>query len=209
MFPHRLPAGSVKNGRMEHVEVWRGKHGDPQPLFGPLPGVRAGDTLAYEFQLPDSFEPWPGRTLLERVFVLLDLGVSMSIPAWRSTVGVDRNGEGPTSWYVDLVHVTIERNSIMVRDLYIDVLVPVDGRHQRLLDLDEYADAIEAQHLDIATAIDGLRRWQRFLDRHLHAPRDPQGEWTDFPPERLRELAALPAPLGPVVTAPTAGQEQG
>jgi hypothetical protein len=46
------------------------------------------------------------------------------------------------------------------------------------------------------------RRWQRFLDRHLHAARDPAGQWTDFPPRRLRELAALPAPLGPVVTAP-------
>lgn len=86
--------------------------------------------------------------------------------------------------------------------MYIDVLVPTDGRHQRLLDLDEFADAVEAGRLDTGTAIDGLRRWQRFLDRHLHAARDPQDGWTDFPPLRLRELAALPAPLGPVVTAP-------
>lgn len=77
----------------------------------------------------------------------------------------------------------------------------MDGRHQRMLDLDEYADAIEADRLDVATAIDGLRRWQRFLDRHLHARRDPPADWTDFPPERLRALTALPAPLGPVVTA--------
>jgi hypothetical protein len=34
---------------MEQVEVWRGGHGDPVPLFGPLPGVSAGDVLAYEF----------------------------------------------------------------------------------------------------------------------------------------------------------------
>lgn len=87
-------------------------------------------------------------------------------------------------------------------DLYVDVLVPVDGRHQRLLDLDEFADAIEAGSLDVGAAIDGLRRWQRFLDRHLHADRDPAERWTDFPPQRPRELAALPAPLGPVVTAP-------
>jgi predicted RNA-binding protein associated with RNAse of E/G family len=82
------------------------------------------------------------------------------------------------------------------------VLVPADGRHQRLLDLDEFADAIEAGQLDTGTAVDGLRRWQRFLDRHLHADRDPQHGWTDFPPRRLRELAALPAPLGPIVTVP-------
>jgi hypothetical protein len=177
------------------------------PLFGPLPGVRTGDTLAYEFRLPDRFVPWPGRTLLERVFVLLDLGVSMSVPCWRHMVPSDGGpvvpgNNRPTTWYVDLVHVTTERNSIVVRDLYIDVMVPVDGRHQRLLDLDEFADAIENGQLDVPTAIDGLRRWQHFLDRHLHADRDPGDRWTDFPPERLRELAALPAPLGPVVTAP-------
>ncbi|MEU4447442.1 DUF402 domain-containing protein [Actinosynnema sp. NPDC050801] len=187
---------------MERVEVWRGAHGDPTPLLGPLPGVRLGDTLAYEFQLPDSFEPWPGRTLLERVFVLLDLGVSMSVPAWRSRYGTDRTQTGPTTWYVDLVHVSSAQGSITVRDLYADVLVPMDGRHQRLLDLDEFADAIEAGQLDIATAIDGLRRWQRFLDGHLHAARDPSATWTDFPPRRLQALAALPSPLGPIVTAP-------
>jgi hypothetical protein len=81
-------------------------------------------------------------------------------------------------------------------------MVPTDGRHQRLLDLDEFADAVEAGQLDARIAVDGLRRWQRFLDRHLHAARDPQHGWTDFPPRRLRELAALPAPLGPIVTAP-------
>ena len=176
-------------------------------MFGPLPAVRTGDTLAYEFRLPDRFVPWPGRTLLERVFVLLDLGVSMSVPCWRHMVRADGGpvapgNNQPTTWYVDLVHITTERNSIVVRDLYIDVMVPVDGRHQRLLDLDEFADAVENGQLDLPTAIDGLRRWQHFLDRHLHADRDPSDRWTDFPPERLRELAALPAPLGPIVTAP-------
>ncbi|MDQ2583460.1 hypothetical protein CKY47_05580 [Saccharothrix yanglingensis] len=171
-------------------------------MFGPLPGVRLGDTLAYEFRLPDSFEPWPGGTLLERVFVLLDLGVSMSVPAWRSHRGTDRDRSGPTTWYVDLVHVSTAGDSITVRDLYADVLVPTDGRHQRLLDLDEFAGAIEAGQLDVATAVDGLRRWQRFLDLHLHADRDPPGTWTDFPPRRLHALAAVPAPLGPIVTAP-------
>jgi len=187
---------------MEQVEVWRGRHGDPVPLFGPLPGIRAGDVLAYEFELPSRFTPWPGRTLLERVFVLLDLGVSMSLPPWRSAPGVSRDGSGPGTWYVDLVHVAAQPGSVTVRDLYIDVLVPTDGRHQRLLDLDEFADAVDAGRLDTGTAADGLRRWQCFLDRHLHAARDPQDGWTDFPPLRLRELAALPAPLGPVVTAP-------
>jgi hypothetical protein len=195
---------------MEQVEVWRGAHGDPAPLFGPLPGIRMSDTLAYEFQLPDRFVPWPGRTLLERVFVLLDLGVSMSLPSWRqmrtadgeSIAGIDPDHSQPTTWYVDLVHVTSGQNSIIVRDLYLDVMVPTDGRHHRLLDLDEFADAIEGGQLDVDTAVDGLRRWQRFLDNHLHAARDPHGHWTDFPPRRLWDLAALPAPLGHIVIAP-------
>jgi hypothetical protein len=88
---------------MEQVEVWRGRHGDPGPLFGPLPGVRAGDVLAYEFQLAPRFTPWPGRTLLERVSVLLDLGVSMSLPPWRSNDRIHRDRTGPGTWYVDLV----------------------------------------------------------------------------------------------------------
>ncbi len=187
---------------MDQVEVWRGRHGDPVPPFGPLPGVRAGDTLVCEFEPSSRLTPWPGRTRLERVFVLLDLGVSMSLPARRPSAGPDRDGSGPVTWYVDLVHVAAGPGLVIVRDLYIDVLVLTDGRHQRLLDLDEFADAIEGGHLDAATAVDGLRRWQRFLDRHLHAARDRQHGWTDFPPRRLRELAALPAPLGPILTAP-------
>jgi Protein of unknown function (DUF402) len=195
---------------MRHVEVWRGAHGDPVPPFGPLPGVRIGDTLAYEFRLPDRFVPWPGRSLLERVFVLLDLGVSMARPCWRrmrlpeggELDGVDAALDGPTTWYVDLIEVTHDAGRIILRDLYIDVMVPTDGRHQRLLDLDEYADAIGQGRLAVPAAIDGLRRWQRFLDRHLHGGRDPAGDWTDFPPKRIRPLTALPGPLGPIVTVP-------
>jgi Protein of unknown function (DUF402) len=192
---------------VQEVEVWRGGHGDPEPLVGPLPGVRDGDTLAYEFQLPQRFEPWPGRTRLERVFVLLDLGVGMAEPCWRrmhqadggTVLGVDGDRPTPATWYVDLLHVTIEPSRIVVRDLYLDVMVPTDGRHQRLLDLDEFADAIDAGQLDMATAVDGMQRWHRFQELHLHSERFPRGEWTDFPPRRLEALAALPTPLGPAV----------
>lgn len=194
---------------MRHVEVWRGAHGDPVPPFGPLPGIRVGDTLAYEFQLPDRFIPWPGRSRLERVFVLLDLGVSMARPCWRrmrtddgEIDGMDADLQAPSTWYVDLIHVTHQDGRIILRDLYIDVMVPMDGRHYRLLDLHEFADAIEARQLDTALAVDGLRRWQRFLDQHLHDGRDPVDHWVDFPPQRVRALSALPAPLGPVVTVP-------
>lgn len=81
------------------------------------------------------------------------------------------------------------------RDLWIDVMVPTDGRHYRMLDLDEFADAVAERQLPLQVALDGLRRWQQFLDEFLHQERDPRGEWTDFPPALLDELAALPGPF--------------
>ena len=178
------------------------------PLFGPLPGVRTADALAYEFGLPERFEPRPGRTRLERVFVLLDTGVGLTLPCWRSVAnahgdvipGIDAAQEEGTTWYADLLHVTDHGREVVVRDLYIDIMVPTDGRHQRLLDLDEFADAIDEGHMPIEVATGALRRWQHFLDRHLHRDRDPTARWPDFPPRAIEELAALPAPLGPVVT---------
>ncbi len=37
----------------EPVEVLRGKHTDLSFLFGPLPGVRLDNVVAYEFELPE------------------------------------------------------------------------------------------------------------------------------------------------------------
>ena len=178
------------------VEVMRGGHARDLVL-GPYPGVRLGEVVAYEFELTDSFVPWPGRTLVERTFVLLDLGVSFSNPCWAQKVRadrviVDRTLEGRDTWYVDLITVEQVGNTYTFRDLYVDVMVPMDGRHYRMLDLDEFADAIDSAALSIQLATDALRRWQHFLDRHLHATREPVGEWTDFPPAAILPLLELP-----------------
>jgi hypothetical protein len=188
---------------MDRVEVMRGGSDPERGLLGPLPGVRHKDVLAYEFELPAEFLPWPGRTNLQRVFVLLDLGVSLSRPVWREvTLANGDTGLGlddPDSWFVDLVQITRAGNRYTSRDLYLDVIVPLDGRHQRVLDLDEFADALAEGSLDASDAVDGLRRWQAFLDRHLHCDRDPAAAWTDFPPAAIAPLLAAPAPLGPPV----------
>ncbi len=191
---------------IEAVEVLRGKHKDSS-LFGPLPGVRHDNVVAYEFALPDRFEPWPGRTRLERTFVLLDVGVSFSNPCWVRETRPDGtvyevDPRGRDSWYVDLVTVEAQGHRYLFRDLYIDAIVPTDGRHYRLLDLDEYADALREGTVSLDAAVDGLRRWQRFLDRHLHADRWPPVAWPDFPPQSIRTLAALPAPFAAPVRAP-------
>jgi hypothetical protein len=189
----------------ERVQVWRGAHRDPGTLFGPLPGLRAGDVVAYEFELPERFEPWPGRTRLERTFVLLDVGVSFANPCWsRSTKPdgsvVETDPMGTDSWYVDLVTVQPRGNDGYVfLDLYLDLIVPTDGRHYRMLDLDEYADAMLNGTLSLSETADGLRRWQMFLDRYLHCGRWPSADWSDFPPASVRELANLYAPFAPPV----------
>jgi len=186
---------------LEPVEVMRGRHGDPVPLFGPLPGFRLGDVIAYEFELPAQFEPWPGRGRIERTFVLLDVGVSFANPCWvrrqepdGSIVEIDPSGRD--SWYLDLVSVELDGGRYTFRDLYIDVIVPTDGRHYRMLDMEEYGDAIADGALSLVDAVDGLRRWQRFLDRYLHTDRWPVAEWSDFPPQAIRQLAELPSPFG-------------
>jgi hypothetical protein len=192
---------------IEHVEVIRGTHKDLTFQFGPLPGYRLDNFVAYEFELPERFEPWPGRTRLERTFVMLDVGVSFANPCWvremrpDGTV-VEIDPRGRDSWYVDLVTVEAQGNRYTFRDLYIDVIVPTDGRHYRMLDLDEYAEAMRDGTLALDAAIDGLQRWQRFLDRHLHADRWPPVAWPDFPPQSIRPLAALPAPFAAPVRAP-------
>ena len=95
---------------MDPVKVFRGKHRDREDLFGPLPGYRHENVVAYEFELPESFEPWPDRSRLERTFVLLDVGVSFANPCWKrwrrpdGSIGTSEP-EGPDSWYVDLISV--------------------------------------------------------------------------------------------------------
>jgi hypothetical protein len=194
---------------LERVEVHCGGYErDPNRLFGPLPGVRLGDVLAYEAQAPERFVPWPGRTRLQRTYVLLDLGISLGIPCWgratlRSGVEVEVAPADEDTWYVDLI--TVEQpdpTTFVLRDLFLDVMVPADRRHHRMLDLDEFGDAIESGKITTAQAIDGLRRWQGFLDRHLHADRYPQADWTDFPPAAIKPLIDLPAPFGQPVTWP-------
>ena len=171
----------MPDAALEPVHVLRGD-------AGPFPGVRLDQAIAYEFHLDPTLVPRPGTTLLERVYVLLDLGVQLSNPP-------QLHGDDAACWYIDLVTVTHHNRRFQVRDLYVDVIVPTDGRPYRMLDLDELADAIGDGAVPLAEGLDGLGRWQRFLDRHLHHQRFPITGWTDFPPAAIAPLRALPAPL--------------
>ena len=132
-----------------------------------------------------------------RSYVLLELGVKLTIPP----IWIQR---GDPIWYVDLAIVTRKEDLYQVVDLDIDVFVPTDDRPYRMLDLDEFADAIKIGEFTLSEAMDGLRRWQRFLDTHLHrygpieglqqesfGQRDVHAGWRDFPPEAITPMMEL------------------
>jgi hypothetical protein len=143
--------------------------------------LRDGDVIAWNELVPDTDR-------FQRHFLLLDVGVKMTIP----NVWIER---GDPLWYVDLVIVEQTGTRFDITDLDIDLFVPTDGRPYRTLDLDEFADAIEAAEFTIEQAMSGLRRWQTFLDRYIHIfgpGKDVAPGWLDFPPKSIEELSRLP-----------------
>lgn len=77
-----------------------------------------------------------------------------------------------------------------------------DGRVLRMLDLDEFADACRSGTITVDPLVDGLHRWQRLLEVHLHSSRFLQLELTDFPPAAIQPLTRIECLLGPPVTWP-------
>lgn len=194
------------------VEVYLGSHKQAdndsgQDLFGPLPARRLGDVVAYEMQAPANYDTWPGRSRVERKYALLDLGVSFGIPCWSTHHRADGSRfdyppEQQDTWYVDLVTVELpEARTVVLRDCFIDIMI-ADRRQPRSLDFDEIADAHDEGWIPTDQLLDALRRWQAFLDRHLHADRFPQLAPTDFPPAAIAPLAAIDGVFGPPVTWP-------
>ena len=193
---------------IEPVEVFLGTHKEArQELLGPLPGRRIGNVVAYELQAPATFDPWPGRSRLERKYALLDVGVAFGIPCWSRHIRADGTvlampPEHEHSWYVDLVTVDCgAAGRYVLRDLFIDLII-CPGRIPRTLDLDEIADAYAAGWITTAQLTDGLRRWQKFLDLYVHNSRLPRRELSDFPPAAINPLARIPDTFGPPVTWP-------
>ena len=97
-------------------------------------------------------------------------------------------------WYGDLVRVADEGDLIRVDDLWIDVIVGPPDHPYRVLDLDEYGQALAGGDLSVADAADGLARLQRFLDRRLNRLPDDVPHWVDFPPPAVEALLAADLP---------------
>jgi hypothetical protein len=111
-------------------------------------GFRIGRAAAYEFQVRDDDPRERGHSIraefpdaIQRVFLLLDEHIQLNQPILETTYW---NGW----WYVDLVRITEDGNSIDVADRYIDMIVPPHAAPYRLLNLDEFGGAIEDGNLE-------------------------------------------------------------
>jgi hypothetical protein len=91
-------------------------------------------------------------------------------------------------WYCDLVRIVDHGNVVIVDDLWIDVIIGPGDHPYRVLDLDEYATAMQGGALSVSEAAEGLMRIQRFLDRRLNRRHDTQRSWPDFPPSSIAGL---------------------
>ncbi len=170
-------------GSAEGCRVWRNG-------VGPLPGIRRGNVAAYEFDVhPGLFTlvPPPAAPVRQRAFLLLDERVQLQQP-----VGFPPSHEG--WWYVDLVSLENSGAEIRVTDDYLDVIVGPADRPYRVLDMDEYADALAAGKIDPDHVVEGLRAFQTFLDRHLNNEYEPSVTWRDFPPAALDAVANAEVP---------------
>jgi hypothetical protein len=150
------------------------------------PGLRDGNIMSWIE--PGRADAGPDLRLPQRHYLLLDIGIKMAIP----NVWIER---GDPLWYVDLVIVEHHGTRFDVIDFDIDVFIPTDGRPYRTLDLDEFADAVAAGEFTIDQALNGLRRWQLFLDRHVHIfgpGKDVDHGWRDFPPKAIEQFRGLP-----------------
>ncbi len=167
----------------EPIQVMRG-------AFGPFEGARIGRVAAYEFPLRDVDAVRPGQLHQDRSYLLLDEGIQMSCPP-----GFPEQQAG--WWYVDLVEITEAGDQITVRDHYLDVIVGPPEHYYRVLDMDEFGDALAAGKLSVEQAIAGLRNFQRFLDTYLNRRHDITRGWPDFPPRAIRPLTEWKSGLYP------------
>lgn len=148
-------------------------------------GIRRGDVVAYDWGFTQD-----GVDHVQRTFVLLAEHMQINQP-------VVFPPEQTGWWYCDLVTVQWAGPGsalVTVQDAWIDVIIGPPDHPYRVLDLDEYADALAEGRLSPAEAVDGLRRMQRFLDRRLNRRDDVTRTWPDFPPREVAELLSIELP---------------
>lgn len=152
------------------------------------PGLRSGSVIAYDRRVLPKYRI-DGGGEWDRCLVLADEGVQLTWPTnWPAPLA--------GGWYLDLVELETDvQDRIVVRDLEVDIVVHERGRRYEILDLDEFADAMESGKISIETGLRVLRQTQAFIDCHLLRPgAGPEEPWTDFPPAAIRPLLHITIP---------------
>ncbi|WP_037607399.1 DUF402 domain-containing protein [Streptacidiphilus rugosus] len=148
-------------------------------------GIRRGNVVAYDWGFHQD-----GADHVQRTFVLLDEHMQINQPVLFPP-------EQRGWWYCDLVSLEWDvssRGLLRTQDLWIDVVIGPPDHPYRLLDLDDYADALADGRIGPAQAADGLRRTQRFLDRRVNRRHEATQAWPDFPPAEVEELLGADLP---------------
>ena len=145
-------------------------------------GLRRDGVVAYDWGFSQH-----GRDYVQRSFVLLDDGVQINQP-----VAFPPQQQG--WWYCDLVTVVDTGEVLRVDDMWIDVIVGPPDHPYRVLDLDDYGQAMSDGRLSLSAAADGLMRAQRFLDRRLNRRHEVERTWPAFPPTEVEALLKVALP---------------
>jgi predicted RNA-binding protein associated with RNAse of E/G family len=118
----------------------------------------------------DHYDSEAGRDV--RHYILLDESVKLVHEPWG----------WQNRWYVDLVQITtVDDTTVQLADLYVDIIVEGNGPTYRVIDLEEFIDALASGDIGVEELRDPLHRLQAFLDCHIHAGRD-------FPPACIRSF---------------------
>lgn len=132
-------------------------------------------------------EPRPAHPVRQRVYVLPQEQVQLQQPvAWPAE---DRDW-----WYVDLIEVDEQGDRLLLRDDFVDFIVGPPDRPYRVVDLEEYADALDDGRVSAARVAEGLRAVQAFAEAHLHRKPHSEPPWPDFPPAALSPLLEVQVP---------------
>ncbi|HEX5114734.1 MAG TPA: DUF402 domain-containing protein [Pseudonocardiaceae bacterium] len=153
----------------------------------PCPGVRAGRVAAYEFDIPDGMYVRPDAGRRQRAFLLLDESAQLNQPVvFQPVLG--------GWWYIDLVEIHEQGDTIHVVDHYVDIIVGPPERPYRVLDLEELGDALTDGALTAKQVTHVLTATQAFLDRHLQGKDHHGPDWPDFPPAALAPVREVEIP---------------
>lgn len=83
-------------------------------------------------------------------------------------------------WYADLIKIEyVSENEISLTDLYLDIIIESNGQTYKMIDFDDFADALVGGKINICDTEIPLKNLQSFLDNHLH-------DGKDFPPSIIK-----------------------